>query len=160
MVAARGARDRERPGAIERTRCLERQQLGHKKVDCLNRDTTKIGRGGGQMDVIHEKVPVNEGSGKRCSLHKNIAHSNAEGSKQRNSKEVAQTSTAVQITRQRTQSSVAHGTWVTGMVTAHNFAKGFLYTVKVESASKQKFSEHQIAMIADIGASLSCIDET
>ena len=52
MVAARDARGRESPGAIERTRCLECKQ---RKADYPNRDSTKIGSGGGNVDITHKK---------------------------------------------------------------------------------------------------------
>ena len=108
------------------------------------------------MYITHEKVPVNEGNGKCCSLHKNIAHSNLECLKQRKSKEVAQTNTFVQIPRQWIQPSAAHGAWIMGRIAAHNISKGFLYTV----ASRQTSSEHLFEMVSDTGASLSCIHIT
>ena len=55
------------------------ETAGPWKVDYHNRDST-IGSGDGNMDVTHDKVPVNKGNSKRCSLHeRNVTRRTATG---------------------------------------------------------------------------------
>ena len=95
IVAARRARSRKVEGQLNGLDALNVDSWAIAKTDCPNRDTTKIGRGGGQMGVTHKKTQRGDKSGKWYLLYKPKSHSNAEYVKQRKSKKIAQTSTDV-----------------------------------------------------------------
>lgn len=103
MVAARGPRNQNSSGAIERTGCFRCEYLLHKKVCCPNRDTTKTGNGCEKKVIIHNKTG-GDGNGLKPTVMLNA--SNGE-------KKQKQRGQPLQLPRQRTPQSVAYGIWTT-----------------------------------------------
>ena len=64
VVAVRRARSRKVVGQPNALDALNVDSWAIAKTDCSNRDTTKIGRGGGQMGVTHKKAQRGDKSGK------------------------------------------------------------------------------------------------
>lgn len=128
MVAVHSRRGHE---AVERSRLFECGQLGTRKANSSNRDMTKTGNGRGKKSVAQQNV-AGDDSDKWCSLHKTKPRSDAESFKQRKYTGTAQANTAVADSATRYIDNENNND-VGG---AHNFAKGFLFTVKMENFTK------------------------